>query len=32
MTNQTMADVDHTPKSGTSVTNVWHRGDESADD
>ncbi len=26
---QTMKDVSHTPPSGDSVTNVWHRGDES---
>jgi len=24
----TMKDVSHTPPSGESVTNVWHRGDE----
>jgi hypothetical protein len=27
MSNETMRDVSHTPKSGKSVTNVWHRGE-----
>lgn len=26
----TMEDVAHTPPTGESVTNVWHRGDEHA--
>lgn len=28
MSNDTMRDVSHTPSSGKSVTNVWHRGEE----
>ena len=28
---ETLKDVDHTPPSGESVSNVWERGTESAD-
>jgi len=28
MRKQTMREVSHEPPSGTSVTNVWHRGEE----
>lgn len=31
MSKQTMRDVSHTPPSGTTVTNVWYRGDETDD-
>lgn len=28
---QTLKDIDHTPPTGESVSNVWERGSESAD-